>query len=254
MSDGGGATGADVCAGPGLVIGVALGGAESSFSLDGRTASGTTRAALAGTYGSYNLGPLYLNLGLAYSHSQFSTTRNTINEVANANFQGNQFASRLEAGWHFHFGSYSVTPFIGAGGQVLQQTAFNEQAVNTTTGLPGVTGLNTQGQTTTAPLPFLGAEASTTYNLSETTTITPRVRLSWGRETSTGRQSTSAFQALQGASFTVNGARAATNTANIRAGVDGDLFGLIEFYAQVDTAIAAGGGGLSASAGVRMAW
>ena len=41
---------------------------------------------------------------------------------------------------------------------------------------------------------------------------------------------------------------------NLRAGVDGDLFGLIEFYAQVDSAIAAGGNGFSAAAGVRMAW
>jgi hypothetical protein len=44
------------------------------------------------------------------------------------------------------------------------------------------------------------------------------------------------------------GAPAARNTANIRAGVDGDLFGLVEFYAQVDSALASGGNGFTASA------
>jgi outer membrane autotransporter protein len=258
MSDGGGAAGADMCAGPNLVVGFAFGGAASEFSLDGRGANGTTRAGLAGTYGAWSMGPLYVNLGLAYARNEFSTTRNvvagTLNERATGDFNGNQFASRLEAGWHFRFGGYSLTPFIGATGQVLRQSGFSETATNTATGQPGVTGLNTQANTSFAPLPTIGASASKTFEISETTSITPRLRVSWGYETSTGRQSTSSFQALSGASFTANGARPARSGLNVRAGVDGDLFGLIEFYAQVDSAIAAGGNGFSAAAGLRMAW
>jgi outer membrane autotransporter protein len=247
-----------MCLGSNLRVGFAVGGASSEFTLDGRTASGSTRAGLAGTYGSWASGPFYIDIALGYGHSDFSTTRNValnaINERATADFTGNQFASRLEAGYHFNVRGYSLIPFIGATGQVLRQNGASENAVNTTTGQPGVTGLNTQAHTSYAPLPTLGASASKTFELSETTTITPRLRVSWGYETSADRQSTGSFQALSGASFTVNGARPARSGLNLRAGVDGDLFGLIEFYGQVDSAIASGGNGFSAAAGVRMAW
>jgi outer membrane autotransporter protein len=257
-SDGGAAAGGDMCLGPNLRVGFALGGASSEFTLDGRTASGNTRAGLAGTYGSWASGPFYVDLALAYGHSDFSTTRNValnaINERATADFTGNQFASRLEAGFHMRFRGYSFIPFIGATGQVLRQNGASENAVDTANGQPGVTGLNTQAHTSYAPLPTLGASASKTFEIGETTTITPRLRVSWGYETSADRQSSGSFQALSGASFTVNGARPARSGLNLRAGVDGDLFGLIEFYAQVDSAIASGGNGFSAAAGVRMAW
>ena len=257
-SDGGAAGGADMCLGPNLRVGFALGGASSEFTLDGRTASGNTRAGLAGTYGSWASGPLYLDIALAYGRSDFSTTRNialnALTERATADFTGNQFASRFEAGFHFSFRGYSFIPFIGATGQVLRQNGASEGAVNTATGQPGILGLNTQAHTSYAPLPNLGASASKTFQIGETTTITPRLRVSWGYETSADRQSSGSFQALSGASFTVNGARPARSGLNLRAGVDGDLFGLIEFYAQVDSAIAAGGNGFSAAAGVRMAW
>ena len=59
-------------------------------------------------------GPFYVNLGLAYSRSDYSTTRNVaigaFNERATGDFNGDQFASRLEAGFHFNVRGYSLTP------------------------------------------------------------------------------------------------------------------------------------------------
>jgi uncharacterized protein with beta-barrel porin domain len=257
-SNTGGAAGIDLCVGSNLIIGIAFGGAHTDFSLDGRAQNGTASSGFAGSYGSWASGPLYINLGLSYGRNEYNTTRNvainTLNEIATGSFAGNQFASRLEAGLHLHFSGYGITPFFGLSGQVLRQNGYSENAVNTTTGQPGITGLNTQGQTSTAPLPYLGGEASTTYNFGEHVTFTPRLRLSWGRETSMDRQSTSSFQSLPGATFTVNGAAPARNTANVRAGFDADLFGLLEAYAQVDSALASGGNGFAAAAGIRMAW
>jgi outer membrane autotransporter protein len=257
-SNGGGAAGVDVCVAPNLVVGIAVGGAASDFSLDGRGASGDARSVFFGTYGSWTFGPLYVDLGLAYGNNQYSTTRsaslNAINERATGDFSGNQFASRLETGWRFTIGGYELTPFVGVSAQVLHQSGFNEATTNTATGQPGILGLSYRGATTDAPLPYLGGQAATTYRFGELVTVSPRLRLSWGRETSTGRQASGSFQSIPGASFTVNGARAARNAVNLRLGVDAEIAGLVELYARVDSALSSGGSGFAAAAGVRMAW
>jgi uncharacterized protein with beta-barrel porin domain len=257
-SSAGGAAGADMCIGSNFVLGITVGAATTDFSLDGRAASGTARTGFVGTYGSWSFGPVYVDIGLAYLRNEYSTTRtatvNTLNEIATGDFAGNQVASRMEAGWRFHVRGFQLVPFVGLSGQVLRQNSYGETAVSTATGQPGVLGLNMQGATTNAPLPVLGGEASTTWEIGELLTITPRLRLSWGRETSTDRKASGSFQSLPGANFTVNGAPAARSAINVRAGVDIDVLRFFEAYAQFDGALAAGGSGFAGTAGVRMTW
>ena len=147
-SMGGGAFGADVQLMPNLLLGGAVTGAGSDFSLDGRSASGTARTMFFALYGSWTMGPLYVDATATYGLAQFSTTRiatqGTLTERATGDFDGSQVGGRVEAGWRFLVQRYELTPFAGVTVQRLHQDGYSESSTNFNSTTSGILGLSYQ--------------------------------------------------------------------------------------------------------------
>jgi uncharacterized protein with beta-barrel porin domain len=257
-STGGGAFGADMQLNPNLLVGAAVAAGASGFSLDGRASSGDVRTVFFGLYGSWTMGPLYVDAALTYGHGQFSTSRTialtTLTERATGEFSGNQYGGRLEAGWRFQVQRYELTPFVGLSVQALDQSGYTESTINTATNLPGILGLSYAGETTTSVRSFLGGQASTTYRVADWATLTPRIRLAWAHEFTPDRQVSASFLSIPGAAFTVNGARPARDAAIVGAGVDLGIGRNVALYAQFDGDLSGGGNAYAGSGGIRISW
>ena len=255
---GGGAFGADVQLMPNLLVGGAVGGAGSDFSLDGRSANGTARLVSFALYGSWTMGPLYVDATAAYGLAQFSTTRiatqGTILERATGDFDGSQYGGRVEAGWRFRMQRYELTPFVGVTVQSLHQDGYSESSTNFTSGAPGILGLSYQAQTTTSVRSTLGGQAATTFQLGERLTLTPRLRAAWAHEFNADRQVSATFLSIPAASFTVNGARPARDAALVSAGIDVGIGRNVTVYAQFDSELAGSGNAYAGSGGLRVSW
>jgi outer membrane autotransporter protein len=221
---GGGAFGADVQLNPNLLLGGAVSGAGSDFTLDGRAASGTAHTGFFGLYGSWTMGPLYIDAAASYGLASFTTSRlatlGTTAETATGSFDGHQVGGRVEAGWRFMIQRFEFAPFAGVTVQSLHQDGYNETSTNVATGAAGTLGLSYQSQTTTSVRSLLGGQVATTFQLGERTTITPRARAAWAHEFDSDRLVSASLLSIPAAAFTVNGARPARDAALVSAGVD----------------------------------
>jgi outer membrane autotransporter protein len=257
-SFGGGASGFDAQLAPGLLVGASVAAAGSSFSLQGQPSSGTAHTIFFGLYGAWTTGPFYVDAAAGYGHGAFATTRTitvgATSELAQGNFDGDQYGGRVEAGWRFAVQRYRLTPFAGVAVQALHQDGYAESTTNTATNLPGTLGLSYAGQTTTSVRSFLGGETATTLQLDERTTLAPRIRVAWAHEYDRTRQVNASFLSLPGAAFTVNGARPARDAAIVVAGVDLAIGRNVALFAEFDGDIAGSGNAYAGSGGIRVSW
>jgi outer membrane autotransporter protein len=222
-------------------------------------ASGDVRTVFFGLYGSWTMGPLYVDAAASYGHGQFSTTRTAalgdIEERATGSYDGNQYGGRIEAGWRFMINRTELTPFAGVGVQSLSQGAYTESSQTTAAvPAPGILGLSYQSQTTTSVRSFVGGQVATGWRLGETTTLGARLRAAWAHEFNADRALNASFVTIPGALFTVNGARPARDAALVTAGLDLNLGRNATLYAQFDGDLAGSGNAYAGSAGLRIHW
>jgi outer membrane autotransporter protein len=255
---GGGAAGADVALDPNLLVGAAVGGSGADFSLDGRQSSGTARTVFFGLYGSWTMGPLYVDAAASYGHGHFETSRIVaipdIAESATAAFGGDQFGGRVELGWRFMAGRTELTPFADVTVQALHQDGYSESTTNLATGQPGILGLSFAGETTTSVRSFLGGQVATTFVVDPHTTVTPHLRLAWAHEFTSTRQVNVSFLSIPGPAFTELGARPLRDAAIVEAGVEVAIGRSVMVYAQFDGDLGGGGGVYAGSGGLRITW
>jgi uncharacterized protein with beta-barrel porin domain len=84
---------------PGTVVGFALAGAGTGWSLAQGLGSGRSDAFQAGVYGTTRYGPAYLAAALAYTEHWMSTDRYAFaGDYLTANFNAQSFGGRAEAG------------------------------------------------------------------------------------------------------------------------------------------------------------
>jgi outer membrane autotransporter protein len=255
---GGGAFGADVQLNPNLLLGGAVAGAGSDFTFDGRAASGTARTGFFGVYGSWTMGPLYVDAAGSYGLASFTTSRlatlGATAETATGSFDGHQVGGRVEAGWRFMLQRYELTPFAGVTVQSLHQDGYSETSTNAATGAAGILGLTYQPWTTTSVRSTLGAQAATTLQLGERTTIMPRLRAAWAHEFNDDRQVGASFLSIPAAAFTMNGARPSRDAAIVSAGVDVGIGRAVALYAWFDSELTGAGNAYAGTGGLRVSW
>jgi hypothetical protein len=109
----GGAAGLDHRIAPGTVIGFALGGAGTGWSLDQNLGSGRSDVFQAGVYGTTRYGPAYLAAALAYTEHWMSTNRYAFaGDYLTANFNAHSFGGRVKTGYRLPVGLWGLT--VGA--------------------------------------------------------------------------------------------------------------------------------------------
>jgi outer membrane autotransporter protein len=224
------------------LVGIAGGYTNSGFSLNQLLTSGTVEGTHVGLYGVKLLGPFYVSTTAEYAHFNNETERFidwVLDEQAKGNFTSDEFGGRLEAGWKRSFGGYNVTPFARLDVSHLWTENFSESSEGSLGG-PGLLGLTFGSNSVTSLASSLGMQLDTRIALSNGDTLTPFVRVAWVHEFNPDRSVSASLTLAPAASFSPEGASAASDVARVDAGLKLDvteriaLFGLFvgEFSGQ----------------------
>ena len=209
----GAAAGAEYAFSPQTLAGFALAGGGTSFAV---TAGGTGRSDLfqAGAYVRHTNGPSYISAALAYGWQDVTTDRTvTLAGVdrLRAEFNANAWSGRVEGGYRFiapWIGGIGLTPYAAGQFTTFNLPAYAETVVSGSNafalayGARGVTDTRSE----------LGLRADKSFAMASGV-LTLRGRAAWTHDFNPDRFVSATFQALPGASFVVNGARAAADSA-----------------------------------------
>jgi len=214
-SAGGGAAGADYHLSRDSVIGFALAGAGTNWSLSQGLGGGRSDAFQAGIYGATRSGPAYLAGTLAFANHWVTTDRIALGDQLTAKFNAQSFGGRAEGGYRFAVPFGGISPYAA-----LQATSFHTPTYSETDLTGGGFGLTFQRRNATDTRAELGARFDHAELVSPDQVLTLRGRLAWAHDWDSNPALTAAFQALPGASFIVNGATPASDLALVTAGAE----------------------------------
>jgi uncharacterized protein with beta-barrel porin domain len=204
------AVGADYRFSPNTVAGFALAGGGTSFSV-ANGGSGHSDLFQAGAYLLHSVGSAYLSAALAYGWQDVTTNRAVMADQLHARFDSNAFSGRVEAGnrrampWMDGIG---LTPYAAAQFVTVALPAYAESALIGSNAFALSYGSNTVTDTRTE----LGLRSDKSFVVGDAI-LTLRGRAAWAHDFNTDRAAAATFQALPGASFVVNGAVPAHDSA-----------------------------------------
>jgi autotransporter-associated beta strand protein len=208
------AVGADYRFSPFTLAGFALAGGATNFSLANGLGSGRSDLFQAGAFVHHTVGPAYISAALAYGWQDITTDRTvTIAGVdqLRAQFNANAYSGRVEGGYRFvtpWMGGVGLTPYAAGQFTTFDLPAYAEQALS---------GANTfalayNSQSVTDTRSELGLRTDKSYALQDGI-FTLRGRFAWAHDYNPDRNIAATFQTLPGASFVVNGAAQAHDSA-----------------------------------------
>jgi outer membrane autotransporter protein len=126
----GGGAGLDYRIAPGTVVGFALAGGGTGWSLAQNLGSGRSDAFQAGIYGTTRYGPAYLAAALAYTEHWMSTDRYSFaGDYLTANFNAHSFGGRAEAGYRVPVALWALTPYAAVQAQNFHTPTYSETDV-----------------------------------------------------------------------------------------------------------------------------
>jgi autotransporter-associated beta strand protein len=214
------AVGADYRFSPFTIAGFSLAGGGTNFSVAN---GGTGRSDLfqAGAFIRHNIGAAYLSGALAYGWQDITTDRTvTIAGIdrLRAQFKANAWSGRVEGGYRFVapvIGGIGFTPYAAGQFTTFELPAYAESVVS---------GANTfalayGAKSVTATRSELGLRTDKSFAM-QTAILTLRGRLAWAHDFNPDRGIGATFQTLPGASFFVNGAAQAADSALVTASAE----------------------------------
>ena len=207
----GSAVGANYRFSPNTIAGFALAGGGTHFNV-ANSGSGTSDLFQAGAYVRHTQGAVFLAAALAYGWQDVTTNRTvTATGVDNlrANFKTNALSGRLEGGYKVATAAGDFTPYAAGQFTTYRLPSYVEQvAFGADTFALGYTGKDV-----TATRSELGVRAEKSFAQADSSLVTLRGRLAWAHDYNTDRNVQATFLTLPGASFVVNGAQPAADTA-----------------------------------------
>jgi outer membrane autotransporter protein len=252
----GGAMGFDYQIDPTRLVGVAVGGSESHFSVPDRATTGDLVGGHVGAYGVATWGALYAAGLLSYSRFD-NDVRRTIagvgpTEMASGRFASDLFGARIELGRSYAMPWLNVTPFAAVQTSTLWQRGFTE--MSTAGGLPGILGLTYQSQTTTSLPTFFGVQLDTRWSLTNGMVWSPFLRAAWVHEFNPDRSISGSFVSVPGTLFAVDGARAWSDALKVNAGSRLAINQFASLFASFDGEFANSGHSYAGRGGIRFSW
>jgi outer membrane autotransporter protein len=247
----GGAGGLDYQLFPNTLVGVAAGGSAARFSVPTLATSGTVDGGHIGIYGVTTLGPFYAQSSSTFSLFRNHETRNIgpfgglPGEIARGDFNSHEIRSRLELGRKFIWSDFAVTPFVAMEIAKLWSDGFAESG--------GILGLTLPASSHVSAPAFVGARLEKAFVLSNGWVFTPTVSAAWVHEFSPVRDLFAGLTFLPASTFVVDGARPASNAAQVKAGAKLALNSWAAVYANFEGEFSnksqtyAGKGGLKVS-------
>jgi autotransporter-associated beta strand protein/probable HAF family extracellular repeat protein len=219
-SIGGVAVGADYRFSPDTLAGFAIAGGATNFSVNG-LGSGRSDLFQAGAFVRHTVGPAYISAALAYGWQDITTDRTVTvagTDLLRANFNANAYSGRVEGGYRFvtpWLGGVGITPYAAGQFTTFDLPAYAEQAI---------AGANTfaltyAGKSATDTRSELGLRSDKSFAV-QNGIFTLRGRAAWAHDFNTDRSIGATFQTLPGASFVVNGAAHAADSALVTASAE----------------------------------
>ena len=246
----GGAAGLDYRIAPSTVVGFALAGGGTGWSLAQGLGSGSSDAFQAGVYAKTYSGPFYLAGALAYTQHWMSTDRIAFaGDRLQASFNAESFGGRAEAGYRIPGVLGAITPYAAVQAQNFHTPTYSETDV---TGLGF--GLTNNSHNATDTRSELGARYDKLVLLNYGTVLAWRAKFAWAHDWVTDPSVMPVFEALPGASFIVNGATPARNSALTSAGAELRLINGVSLLAKFDGEFAAHSQTYAGTGTVRYVW
>jgi uncharacterized protein with beta-barrel porin domain len=208
----GSAVGADYRFSPYTIAGFSMAGGGTSFSV-ANGGSGRSDLFQAGGFVRHAVGPAYISGALAYGWQNITTNRTVtvagIDQLR-AQFDANSYSGRVESGYRYAspWLSVGITPYAAAQFTTFELPAYAESAVSGANTL----ALNFGSQSVTDSRTELGFRSDKSFALTNAI-LTLRSRIAWAYDFDPNRSAAATFQSLPGASFVVNGATQAHNSA-----------------------------------------
>jgi len=198
---------------PATSYGFALAGGGTNWSLAQNLGGGRSDAFQAGVYGTTHFGPAYLSGALAFANHWFTTNRTAVGDQITANFDGQSYAARGEAGYRFGVpvsgAIVGVTPYAALQVQSFHAPSYSEtDLTNPASGF----ALSYNAMNATDTRSELGARFDNLTMWYDMPVIL-RGRLAWAHDWVTNPSFGAVFQSLPGSTFTVNGATPPADSA-----------------------------------------
>jgi len=246
----GGAAGLDYRLAPGTIVGFALAGGGTGWSLAQGLGSGRGDAFQAGVYAKTYSGPFYLAGALAYTQHWMSTDRIAFaGDRLTADFNAQSFGGRAEAGYRIANPIAAITPYAAVQAQNFRTPTYNETDV---TG--GGFGLTYNAHNASDTRSELGARFDRPILLNWNAVLALRARVAWAHDWITDPNLIPTFEALPGASFLVQGATPAKNSALTSAGTELRLVNGVSVLAKFDGQFGVHSQTYGGSGAVRYVW
>jgi uncharacterized protein with beta-barrel porin domain len=214
------AVGADYLFSPNTLAGFAIAGGGTGFDVN-NLGSGRSDLFQAGAYIRHTDGPAYITSALAYGWQDITIDRSV--SIAGldrlrAEFKANAYSGRVEGGYRVFepwFGGIGITPYAAGQFTTFDLPAFAESVVS---GTPNF-ALNYAAESVNDSRSELGIRSDRSLGMSNGI-LTLRGRFAWAHDFDPDRAIAATFQGLPGASFVVNGAAQARDSALITASAE----------------------------------
>ncbi|WP_035964216.1 autotransporter outer membrane beta-barrel domain-containing protein [Bradyrhizobium sp. YR681] len=213
------AVGADYRFSANTRAGFALAGGGTNFSVNG-LGSGRSDLFQAGAYMRHVNGAAYISTALAYGWQDVTTDRTVAiagSDRLRAGFNANAWSARAEGGYRFapSWMNVGVTPYAAGQFTTIALPAYAESVLSGSSAF----ALAYDAKSVTDPRTELGVRTDWVLGASDGV-LTLRGRLAWGHDFNPNRTIAATFRALPDASFVVNGAAQAADSALVTAAVE----------------------------------
>jgi len=203
-----------------------------------------------GIYGTARSGPAYLAAALAYTNHWMSTDRFAFaGDHLTASFNAQSFGGRVEGGYRFATFYGGLTPYAAIQAQSFHTPSYNESDL-TSGGF--ALGFNSRSASDTRS--ELGGRFDRLLLLNPEAALTLRARVAWAHDWISDPTLAALFQTLPGASFIVNGATPAKNSALTSAGAELRLANGVVLLAKFDGEFASHSSTYAGTGTVRYTW
>ena len=214
------AVGADYLFSPNTVAGFALAGGGTNFSVV-NSGSGHSDLFQAGAYVRHTEGAAYISAALAYGWQDITTTRTVTAagfDQLRAEFNANAYSGRVEGGYRFvapWTGGVGITPYAAGQFTTFDLPSYAESVLSGA----GTFALGYGAKGVTDARSELGFRTDKSWAMPNGV-LTLRSRFAWAHDFDPDRSIGATFQALPGASFVVNGAAQAHDSALTTASLE----------------------------------
>ena len=249
---GGLASGIDFRVGPDTILGFAIGGGQTSWSLSNSNGNGTSEILQVGLYGSQRLGDAYVSGSVAYAFDAINTNRTDALSATNLNgkFNANGITGRVESGYRFGAPDLGFTPYLAGQFSWLKTPAYSETAV---TGSPAV-ALTYQSQTTNNARAEIGVTVDKRLQLQDDSILHFSGRAGYAHDSWNNNFINANFLSLPTSSFTMPGITPPANLGLVSVMSEIRYRNGVSLGFKLDGEFASGAYSLAATGTLRYSW